>query len=63
MVDVATIITFLTAPVLGYLNLRAIRLPGVPPDQRPGTGLLVLSWIGLLLLGGLAAAFLLTRLA
>jgi len=54
MVDFATIFTFLTAPVLGYLNMRAVTSPDVPPEARPGPGLLALSYVGLILLGGTA---------
>lgn len=58
MVDFATIVAFLTAPALGYINLRAVHLPSVPSDLRPGPALVALSWLGLALLGGLAAVFL-----
>ena len=63
LVDLATIVAFLTAPVLGYLNLRAVGLPEVPESARPGRGLIALSWVGLVVLGGFAAAFLVSRLA
>ncbi len=52
MVDFATIVSFLTAPVLGYLNLRAVRSPQVAPEHRPSIRMLALSWTGLVLLGG-----------
>lgn len=58
MVDFATIVSFLTAPVLGFLNLRAVTAPGFPVEHRPGRLLLVLSYVGLLLLGGTAAVYL-----
>jgi hypothetical protein len=35
MVDFATIVSFITAPVLGYLNLRAVTAPHVPEEERP----------------------------
>lgn len=62
LVDVATIVTFLTAPALGYLNLRAVTLPSFPTESRPGRGLLALSYGGLALLGGVAIVFVITRL-
>lgn len=52
LVDFATIVSFLTAPVLGYLNLRAVTSPEVAPEHQPHTPLLALAWIGLVLLGG-----------
>ncbi|NIM50703.1 MAG: divalent metal cation transporter [Gemmatimonadales bacterium] len=57
MVDFATIVSFLTAPVLGYLNLRVVNSPEVAPEHRPGRAMLVLSWVGLLLLGGTAVVY------
>ena len=47
MVDIATIIAFLTAPVLGWLNLKVISSDNVPEEAKPGKFLIVLSWIGL----------------
>ena len=58
MVDFATIVSFLTAPALGYLNLRAVTGPAVPPEHRPGRGLLWLSWIGLVLMVGFGVVYL-----
>lgn len=62
MVDLATIVTFLTAPALGYINLRAVRSDAMPAELRPGRALVALSWVGLALLGGLAVVFVATRL-
>jgi Mn2+/Fe2+ NRAMP family transporter len=58
MVDFATIASFLTAPILGYLNLRAVTSPEVPPEHRPSKRMLVLSWVGLVLLGTTAVVYL-----
>jgi len=57
MIDFATIVSFLVAPALGYLNLRAVTAPEVAPEHRPGKALLALSWTGLALLGGFAIVF------
>jgi Mn2+/Fe2+ NRAMP family transporter len=57
MIDFATIVSFLTAPVLGYLNLRVITSPHVPVEHRPGPALRAFSYLGLILLGGTALAF------
>lgn len=62
MVDFATIVSFLTAPVLGYLNLRVVTSEDVPPDLRPGRGLIVLSWVGLTVLAGFALAYIVWRI-
>jgi Mn2+/Fe2+ NRAMP family transporter len=58
MVDFATIVSFMTAPALGYLNLRAVTAPEVPEEFRPGRGMVVLSWVGLVLLGGVGVVYL-----
>ncbi|MGE0556439.1 MAG: NRAMP family divalent metal transporter [Gemmatimonadales bacterium] len=60
MVDFATIVSFLTAPVLGYLNLTVIRSDRVAPEHRPGPWMTGLSWLGLLLLGATGVAYLVT---
>ncbi len=61
MVDFATIVSFLTAPLLGYLNLKAVTSTEVAPEHRPSRRMLVLSWVGLALLGGTAIVYLATR--
>lgn len=63
LVDFATIVSFLTAPVLGYLNLRAVTSADVAPEHRPTRRMLVLSWVGLALLGGTAAVYLVSRIS
>jgi len=58
MVDFATIVSFLTGPILGYLNLRVVTAGNVPVEHRPGRGLLALSYAGLVLLGSTAVVYL-----
>ncbi len=62
MVDFATIVSFLTGPILGFLNLRAVTGANVPPEHRPGPGLLFLSYAGLVLLGGTAIVYVVSLL-
>jgi len=62
LIDFATTISFLTAPVLGYLNLRTVTSPEVASEHRPSPRMLVLSWVGLALLGGTAAVYVASRL-
>jgi Mn2+/Fe2+ NRAMP family transporter len=62
MVDFATIVSFLTAPILGYLNLRVVTSEDVPPHLRPGRGLIVLSWVGLIVLASFATAYVVWRI-
>ena len=63
MVDFATIVAFLTAPILGYLNLRAVTSDEVPPEFRPGPKLRALSWGSLAVLAAFGAVYLVTLLA
>lgn len=58
LVDFATIVSFLTAPILGYLNLRAVRAPEVPLQDRPTARMVALAWVGLVFLGGTAPVYL-----
>jgi Mn2+/Fe2+ NRAMP family transporter len=58
MVDFATTVTFLTAPLLGYLNLRAVTGDAVAPEHRPGPGLRAVSWTAIVVLGALGAVYL-----
>lgn len=62
MVDLATIVTFITAPALGYINLRAVCLPEVSPEHRPGPALRAFARFSLVLLGGFAVVFVAGRL-
>ncbi|MDX1676008.1 MAG: divalent metal cation transporter [Longimicrobiales bacterium] len=62
MVDFATIVAFLTAPVLGYLNLRAVTSEAVPPAARPGPKLRALSWGSLVILAAFGAVYLVSLL-
>ena len=60
MIDFATTVSFLTGPLLGYLNLRAVTSDEMPPQHRPGLVMRVLSWVGIALLGGTGVFYVLT---
>jgi Mn2+/Fe2+ NRAMP family transporter len=47
LVDLATTLSFLTAPALAWLNHRAITGSEVPAEYRPGRGLYAWSWAGI----------------
>ncbi len=59
MIDFATILSFLTAPVVGWLTLRVATSPKMPAEHRPGQAMRILAWLGLLLLGGTGLVWLL----
>lgn len=61
LVDVATTLSFIIAPVLGYLNYRAVTGENMPADNKPGKLLFVLSWIGILLLTLFALLFIIWK--
>jgi hypothetical protein len=44
LVDLATTLSFLTAPLLAFFNHRAIHAPEVPRDQQPGSAMTTFSW-------------------
>lgn len=58
LVDLATTLSFLTAPLLATLNLRAVTSQDVPEARRPGPGLLALHYGGIAFTGALALYYL-----
>ncbi len=62
LIDLATTLSFLTAPLVGYLNLRAVTGPEVPNELQPPLWWRVLAWAGLIFLAGLGVAYLGWRL-
>jgi len=61
MVDLATTLSFLTSPVLGYFNYRAVTAANMPPGTAPPAWLRVLSWVGLAFGVGFSIIFLVWR--
>ena len=47
LIDFATTLSFLSAPLLAWITLRAVTGPHMPAAARPGRGLLALAWISL----------------
>lgn len=62
MVDLATTLSFLTAPILGYLNLKVVTGKNVPKENQPRLWLKVLSWIGLIVLTGFGIYYLIWKI-
>ncbi len=50
MVDLATSLSFITSPVLAYINFRIITSKKVPVQFQPGTFMRVWSWTGIIFL-------------
>ena len=61
LVDLATTLSFLTAPALAVLNHRAITGAEVPADARPGPAVLRFSLVSIVVLTGLALTYLWVR--
>ncbi len=58
LVEIATILSFITAPFYAYLNLKLVNSDHMPVEHRPGKGLILLSIIGLIFLILFAISFL-----
>ncbi len=58
VIDIASTILFLFAPVIAWLNHRAMTSPQFPSNARPGRGLLALSAIGVIWMTAFSAYFL-----
>ena len=52
LVDVATVLAFLTAPLVATLNFRVVSADHVPVAHRPGPAMSALSWAGIVFLAG-----------
>jgi Mn2+/Fe2+ NRAMP family transporter len=58
----AAVISFVTSPILAYINLRVMNGPNVPERHRPGVSLKILSWTGLLFFLLMSVGFLYVEL-
>ncbi|MCW9705578.1 Nramp family divalent metal transporter [Fodinibius salsisoli] len=58
LIDLATTISFLVAPILAYINYRLVMADHVPKSCRPAPWLRWLSWGGLIFLTGFALLYL-----
>lgn len=47
MVDIATTLSFVTSPILAYLNYRVIMGKDMPEHNKPGIWLKILAWCGI----------------
>lgn len=61
LVDLATTLAFLTAPILAYINYRAVTGPWMPEEGQPGPKLLLLNWLSMAFLLIFAVFFLAWR--
>jgi Mn2+/Fe2+ NRAMP family transporter len=61
LVDLATTLSFLTAPVLSWFNHRCVLSPEMPVEHRPGGAMRAWSWVAIALQLAFAIAFLAVR--
>ena len=63
MVDIATTLSFVTAPLLAILNYKVVTDKHMPFESRPKKWLQVYSWIGIVFLSGFTMFYLFWRFA
>lgn len=61
LVDLATTLSFLTAPILGFLNYKVVTNKEIPKEMQPKLWLKILSWVGLIFLTGLGIYFIIIK--
>lgn len=61
LIDMAATIAFITAPLIAYLNHRAIRAEHVPVNCRPGSLMTLYSRLSIAVMVGFACAYLYLR--
>jgi Mn2+/Fe2+ NRAMP family transporter len=61
LVDLATLLSFLTAPFFALANYALVTGRHTPPAARPGLALRACSWLGMLYLTGFSVYYLLQR--
>ena len=61
LVDVATVLAFLTAPLVAVLNFRVVRAQHVAAEHRPGPWLTAYSWAGIAFLVGFGVLWIWVR--
>jgi len=57
LLSFAAIVSFVTSPILAYINYRVMNGSNVPIKDRPGPILKLLSWAGLLFFLLMTAGF------
>jgi len=63
LLDTVTVISFLLAPIIGFLNLCAIQSADVPESHRPSKLMLMVAYLGLAAMIGFAGYYLLSLLS
>ncbi len=61
LIDVVTVLAFLTAPLVAILNFRTVRGENMPAQYRPGRIMTGLSWAGIVFLSGFGLVWVYVR--
>jgi Mn2+/Fe2+ NRAMP family transporter len=61
LVDFATTMSFVIAPIYAYFNLKLMSLPGIPKEHRPSKAFTILSNIFILLMFSFSIYFIYLR--
>jgi Mn2+/Fe2+ NRAMP family transporter len=62
LVDLATTISFLIAPIIAVVNYKLVTGNLIPDNAKPKPWLRILSWLGIIFLTGFAVYFLWLKL-
>jgi len=60
LVQIATVLSFMTAPLYSFLNYRLVISKAMPKEHQPKKGLRILSVVGILFLTGFTLFYLLS---
>ncbi|MBF0274691.1 MAG: divalent metal cation transporter [Nitrospinae bacterium] len=61
LIDFATTLSFLSAPLYAYINYRSVMLPNLPEGMKPPNWLKYMAWFGMVALSLFAVAFVIWR--
>lgn len=62
MVNLATTLSFITAPIIAWLNYKVVTHKHMPVEYRPGIFLRILSWIGIIFFIGFTLIYVYWRI-
>jgi Mn2+/Fe2+ NRAMP family transporter len=61
LIDIATTLSFLAAPILAYINFHTVTDSHMPEAARPSKALRIFSWLGIVFLSGFSILFIVWR--
>ena len=61
MVDLATTLSFVTAPVLAFMNYKVVTDKHMPSEAKPKLWLKIYAWIGIVFLSGFTIIYIIWK--